>query len=364
MKQLLPALFYMVMSTAVFGQLAVYEDQLRHFWVFDRGEFEKIEYLPVTSYQVGGILVAYLDNSENLKVYHNGSTETILEGNPIMYHATDYLLGYSLYQQLWIYDDGNIEKVSIEADRYIVEDSLIAWHNKLKKTIEIYYDGEVFLLEDGLINWPVETFRSGDNTLAYVTQVDRQFKVFYRGEVNVLDNFTENMKFEAGRNLVAYYDTPDNSFYAFYKGEVLELESFPPMSFQVGDDIMAYVDNMGRFKYFRDGKVTEITSFAPDFYEVNDQSIVYREINLFNTIHENESFLIERYVPDVYELSYNTIAYLNENRFIKAYQFGRIYNISYKPVDKINLYRDLIIYRDGPNSVTVFYEGELYKNQR
>ena len=342
--------------------LACYNDNLNKFWIFDNGNFQMTEHLEIQSYDVGGTLIAYLNSNGNLKVYDNGEVETLLIGNPIKYEATDYLLGYSLYEQLFVYDQGESQKLSNECDKYIIEDSLIVWHNKIKKTIDLYYEGEVRTIEDALVQWSVNSVKTGDNILAYVTEFDKKFKVFYHGELQVLDPFTENIQFEAGRDIVAYTDVADERFYVFYNNEIIEIESFPPESFKVGFGIVAYIDNMGKFKYFKDGKVFVISNFKPDFYEVQDFCVLCGEQGFMKTYYNNEPVLLERYIPRTYGMSYNTIGYLNETNFVKAFQHGVITDISYAPVKEIKIFRDLIIYYLGGNTPKIFYNGQLYQN--
>lgn len=352
----------LIAQPAVFSQdIACFNDHVNHFLIFDKGSFYKAEYLEITSYQAGGPYVAYLAGNGSLRIYYQGEIQTLMEAGPIQYTATDHLLGYSVYGRLFVFDGGEIRNVSNEASVYVTEDSLMTWHNGLKRTIEVYYDGEISLLEDELIQWPVNSFQSGDNILAWVTNFDKRFKIFYRGGIQIPDRFVEYMDFQAGRDIVAYFDRSDGVFYVFYKGEITELEPFPPTSYQVGNEIMAYVDNMGKFKFFKNGEVTQISSFTPDFYEVKDDVMVYGEQGHFKTFYNEEPVLLERYVPEFYLLSYNTIGYLNENSFIKAFQFGESLDISYKPVKEIKLFRDIIVYSEGGNMIRIFYNGKLYE---
>jgi hypothetical protein len=105
--------------------LAAFNDNVNQFWVFEAGMFNKLEYLEIQEYQVGGTLVAYIDNGSNLKVYSYGEVEKLLTGSPIKFQATDYLLGYSMYEQLNVYDNGKTKVLSTQCDGYRVTDSLI-----------------------------------------------------------------------------------------------------------------------------------------------------------------------------------------------------------------------------------------------
>jgi hypothetical protein len=342
--------------------LAAFNDNLGHFWAFEAGMFNELEHLAIKDYQVGGILIAYLDGSGKLKIYRNGETKTLMDGNPIKYTATDYLLGYSLYEQLNVYDNGKTKVLSTECDGYIVKDSIIAWHNRVQKTLQVYYNGRISTVIDGLLYFPVESFRMGDNTIAFVHTSTQEFYIYYLGRLQVLDPFVEDIVYEAGRDIIAYMDIPDQAFNVFYRGEVTELDIFRPKSFQVGDEILAYVDNLGKLKFFENGEVTTISSFEPKFYNIEDKVLVFEEQGFLKTVCNGQIYVIERYIPQPYHIDLNTIAYLDENSFVKAFQQCQHINISYEKVKEFSMLRDLIIYVEGINKTKIYFNGQVYEN--
>jgi len=363
MKKILILMAFLIAQQFASAQyLAAFNDNLHKFWVFEMGTFTQLEYLEIQNYQVGGILVAYLDNGSNLKVYGNGNSKTLMTGDPIKYEATDYLLGYSMYEQLNVFDKGETVVLSTQADAYIVRDSIIAWRNRINKNVEVYYEGNIYQLEDGLIYQPIESFKAGDNVIAYVQNSTEQFKIFYLGETIVLDDFVQEMVFDAGRDIVAYIDVPDMEFKAYFRGEEFILESFRPNSFKVGDEMVAYVDNMGRLKLFDKGKIIEISNFEPEFYEVTDRVLVYEEQGFFKTYCNGEIYVVERYIPQPYRVDYNSIAYLDENRFVKVFQNCEPKTINYEKVSEINLIRDLVIYVKGINKSVIYFNGQTYEH--
>jgi len=363
MQKLFYALLLLFLSFQLKSQyLAAFLDYQDHFWIFEAGEFHELEYLEIQDFQVGGNLVAYKDNGSKLKVYQHGNIETLLTGDPVEFKATDYLLGYSMYEELHVYDNGDAQLLSTESGGYVVQDSLIGWYNKISQTIQIYYNGKIYTVEDGLIYNPLKEFKTGDNTVAYIQSSTKQFKLFYQGEIIILDDFAENLTYETGRDIVAFYDSPDQSFKVFYKGEITELEPFQPKSFKVGDDIMVYIDNLGKLKYFSKGESITLTNYEPEFYDVVDNVFVYEEQGYFKTYCNGEVKTIERYVPNPYMLDYHTIAYLDENRFVKAYQNCEPETISYDKVGELEVIRDLIIFVQGINKTMIYFNGKLYEH--
>lgn len=350
-----------LISPASFSQyLAAYNDHLRHFWAFEAGSFQQLEHIDIQEFQVGGILIAYIDHRDNLKIFRNGKTETLIQGAPIKFTTTDYLLGYSLYQQLNVYDNGKTRVLSTDCDGYLVRDSLIVWHNQVKKTLQVYYNGRIITLIDGLLYFPVNDFKAGDNIIAFVHASTRQFYIYYLGKLQILDDFAEEPIFETGRDIVAYMDVPEQTFSAYYRGKTYELETFRPKSFQVGDEILAYVDNLGKLKFFENGKVQVISSFEPQFYSVNDKVLLYEEQGFLKTICNGNIYIIERYIPQPLSADFNTVAYIDQSGFAKGFQNCEPSIISYEKVKSIDLIRDLILFTEGVNHTKIYFNGQVY----
>jgi len=361
-KLLIPLAFFLLQGSVHSQYLAAFNDNLNRFWAFEAGMFQQLEYLEIQEYQVGGILIAYIDNNSNLKIYRNGEVETLLQGAPIEFTATDYLLGYSLYEQLNVYDNGKTKVLSTQCSGYIVQDSIIGWHNRINRTLQVYYKGRTRTLIDGLLYNPLEKFRAGDNTIAFVHKSTENFYIFYHGKLQVLDDYVQDLVFEAGRDIVAYMDIPDPGFKVFFKGQEYDLEPFNPKSFQVGDEIMAYVDNLGRLKFFENGEVKEISSFEPEFYTIEDKVLVYEEQGFFKTYCNGQVYVVERYIPQPYRVDWNTIAYLDQSGFVKLFQNCESSTISYEKVKEISLIRDLVIFVQGINKTKIYFNGQIYEH--
>ncbi|MEZ5082400.1 MAG: hypothetical protein R2750_02950 [Bacteroidales bacterium] len=363
MKKIFLYLMLLILGIQAKSQyLAAFNDYQNHFWAFEAGQFTQLEHLEIQEYQVGGILIAYKDNDSNLKVYQYGQVQSLIIGDPVVFEATDYLLGYSMYEQLNVYDNGKDINLSNECDGYVIQDSLIGWHNRISQNIQVYYNGKIFTLEDGLIYNPLEKFRLGDNIIAYVHSSTKNFNVFYLGKIITLDDFVEQMEFKAGRDIVAYHDIIDQTLKAFWKGTEYELETFPPKSFQVGDESMAWVDNLGHLKYFDGHEVVELSTYEPAFYEVVDRVIVFEEQGFFKTYCGGQVREIERYIPNIYIIDFNTIAYLDQTSFIKTFFGCESSTIFYDRVQQIDLIRDLIIFKKNINTVNIYFNGEIYEH--
>jgi len=356
---LISLLFFI--PSIIFGQhMAAYLDFRDRFIVFDRGETKEIENYKVTSFQVGGNCIGYHSYGNDLKVYYNGSVRTLEHIPPTEYTVTDYLMGYSMYSILKVFDDGEVKTLCKNTNGYIIEDSLIVYYNEVQQVLNIYQDGETRTLEDGLMQWPIKSYSSGDNILAYVTEFDNKFKIFYRGEVLVVDDNVVETVYKAGRDIVGFMNLATNAFMVFYKGKYYDLEAFAPKSFQMGDEMMAYVNDQGDFKVFENGELVTISSFEPEHYELIDSTLVFIEDGFLKTWCNGQIYEVERYVPPVYRVSEKTIAYIDVNKRIKAFRRCEPINISYEMVNSLEMIRNLIVFNVGVNTVKIWYNGKLY----
>ncbi len=337
--------------------LGVYSDYKNYFFVFDDGKITQAEYLPVQSFKVGGNAIAYIDNSSNLKVVYKGEVTTLADGLVSKYLASDYLVSYSTNQALKVFDSGKTVKLTNFAESYSTGDSLVAFYDSQAKSFKVYYRGEIILLENDMLEPPVKNFKTGDNIFAYVNYLD-QFKLFYRGEIIKVKTSNRPLPYEAGKNIVAYYDDTYN-FKAFYNGLTYDLETFQPKSFVAGDDMVAYVDNNEQLKVFYDGEIKTISSFAPVFYKVEDSLLVYNEANRFKVFYKGTIFTLENYIPTNYRIDFNTLVYLDQQGRLKAFYNGQSVLITNVSVDQFELYRNVITYKVS-NSNHVYCKSKIY----
>ncbi len=340
--------------------MAAYLDYRDRFMVFDRGVTKEIENYKVSSFQVGGNCIGYLSYGNDLKVYHKGSVRTLEHSPPTKYTVTDYLMGYSMYSILKVFDDGDVKTLCQHTNGYIVEDSMIVFYDEVQQMLKVYQNGEISVLEDGLLQWPIKSYSSGDNILAYVTEFDNKFKIYYHGEELIVDENVRETVYKAGRDIVGYMNLVTNAFMVFYKGKYFDLEAFAPRSFQMGDEMMAYINDQGDFKLFENGELVTISTFEPEFYMLTDSTLVFVEDGFLKTWCNGRVYEVERYIPPVYKVSERTIAYIDINKRIKAFSQCQPLDISYEMVNSLDMIRNLIIYNIGINTVKIWYNGKVY----
>jgi hypothetical protein len=359
-KRVLPFLFAALFAFRVSGQhLAVYQDNLKHFYIFDNGNSIQAEYLPVTEYSVGGKCILYKDSRNHLKMYFNGQISTLEVNSVDHFEALDYLAVYSIGGIVKIIENGKVTTVATQAVRYLAEDSLVTFFDASRHLLAAYYKGNIYMLEDGLVGRPVNFFRASDNLVAYVSR-SGDLKAFYHGQIRLVEEFSTSRNFRAGRDLVAYISPYDQKFKVFYKDTTYELEDFPPKAYIAGDDLVAYIDNTGSFKVFSDGETDEVFSFPPDFFQVRDNLVIYGEQGYFKTWYNRTPYLLETYTPADWKAEWSTIVYRDLNQHVKIFTKGDSRVLTYDPADSIYLYRDVVVVDKGMNNCNIYFRGRKY----
>jgi hypothetical protein len=339
---------------------AAFEDNRGRFNIFDDGKIIEAEYLPTKSFYIGGNCVLYIDSRNNLKMYYNGEIKTIGLNISGGVEARDYLSAFSIGSTIKIIENGEIATVSTNSIKYDVEDSLVTFYDMSRSLLAVYYKGSIHMLEDGLMGKPYNNFKSGSNVVAYISSRTRDFKIFYNGVNRVIEPFLNGGNFTAGKNIVAWVNQSDLKFRIFYKDEIFEAEEFSPESWQVGDDITAYVDNTGSFKVFAKGEVNQIASFKPDFYQVRNHMVIYGEQNYFKVWLNNRIYSLENYIPADWKAEWNSMVYVDQNRNVKIFSNGDTGVLTYDMVEDVELYRDVVVVNKGMNNHNIYYKGKKY----
>lgn len=302
----------------------------------------------------------YTDNRNNLKMYYNGAFSTLEVNNPDRFVSLDYLSVYSIGGIVRIIENGKISTVSTNSIQYQAEDSVVTFYDSNRELLAVYYKGRIQMLEDGLAGKPYNNFKSGDNLVAYVSSRTLDLKVFYKGQNRIIEPFISGGSFKVGRDIVAYVNQADLKFRVFYRGEVFLAEEFPPESWQMGDGLVAYVDNTGSFKLFIDGENIDIASYTPDFYQVRNRMVIYGDQGYLKVWYNNRSYTLETYIPIDWKADWNTIVYRDLNRNVKIFSKGESRVLTYDLAEDIELYRDIVVVNKGMDNHNVYYRGKKY----
>ena len=353
---------FLVYSCLLFSQhLGAYTDYKGYFFIFDHGEHHKVEDLPVQSFRIGGTQVLYIDSKGDLKMYENGTVKELEKSGVNEYYATDHLAAYSIFEKLRVIENGEPVTLSYRCPVYRVEDSLIVFYDKNMESLRIYYDGDTEDIESGMIGIPVQSIRSGDNIVAYISSRVNDFKIYYKGENQTILEHIDRISFKAGKDIVAYINPLDNTFNAFYRGEIFTLEDFPPRSYRMGDGFVAYVDNMGSFKVFSSLGVQELSSYAPDGYTCEDYILSYSDYDYAKVFTRGNMYELENYIPRLMKIDWNTVVYVDNTNRVWMFTGGEKKYLINEMITGLNIYRDLIVIDLKMDQHLIYYQGEFYK---
>jgi hypothetical protein len=352
---------WIIFGLAVYSQyLAAFHDNMDHFYVFDRGQIKQVEYLKVQEYSIGGTCILYKDNRNHLKMYYNGEVTELSVNNVSDFRALDYLAVYSYAGIIHIIENGRVKTINTHSLNYYAEDSLVAFYDAQQNFLAAYYRERIYRLEDGLVGQQPASFRCGDNIISYISPRTGDLMVFYQGQTYSLEPFVSRGTYKAGKDIVAYVNAADQKFKVFYRGKSYVIEDFPPISYKVGDGIVAYVDNLDRFKLFEEGEVIDLSSIRPGFYDVQNRIVIFEEQGYFKTWYKDRLYELENYVPSKWKAQWNTIVYTDQNGNIRVFRDGENKVLTYDIVEDVELYRDLIVTDRGLNIHNVYYNGKKY----
>lgn len=328
--------------------------------VFDNGQTKELDHLPAQSFQIGGNCVPFVSNSGQFKVYYNGEVITLADQFVSRYFTSSYLLVYFVYDQLYVFDNGQSKLLSSHVTDFAAGDSIVAFFNENTHCSQVYYKGEVIDLERSLVGSPVREYRTGDNLFAYFNDNTNYLKVFYQGKIRNILQSASNVEYQPGRNILAYIDKGRNSFHLFYCGQIFDLEDYYPKSFKVGDDMLAYIDNLGTFKVFYNGETQIVSNFEPDFYELTDSLLVYSEQGYLNVFYKGEIHELGNFIPEEYQMQESTLAYIGPNGWLLAFTNGRLNRVTSDLINSFTLSYNLICINTTIDKVKIFYKGKLH----
>ena len=340
--------------------LAILSDYLNRVLIFDNGEMKQVEHLPIRSYQTGNNSIAYEDNLGSLKIYHNNYTFNA--SNFVSeYRVTNNLIAFRLNRQLKVFDNGNIKTMGVSVPYWEVNDDVLVWFDDLDRKLNVYYGHKVFELDDALASDDLKDFQTGKNTVVF-TDSRNNVNIFYQGEIFEVFYKDRAKSIKAGQDIVAFVEEPMNNFQIFYKGDFYEVEPFEPISYQVADGILAYVDNSNYLKVFYNYKFSTISMHSPNFYHAVDKLIVYGVQNYFKVYYDGKEYTLENFIPNQYLVKNNVVVYTDQHGNLKYFKEGKTEVISYEHLTGFELQGSCVKYSFGVRSENIYSKGKTYRN--
>ncbi len=362
MKKMLLLFIPLLTSFLVCSQdMAIYTDYLNKVQLFDGGEFKELEHLPLKSYQIGNECLGYEDNSENFKIYYNHYTFKI---NSFVsnYIVTDHLVAYNLNSQLKVFDRGDNITLSVYTDLYAAGDELVAFFDKQSKIFKVYYNGEIFELDDALAGDEITEYSVGENTLVFLDSND-YLNIFYKGEIIEMMYKDRAKSYKVGRDIIAFVESSVENFQVFYKGFFSEIESFAPKTYKTGDGFVAYIDSNDYLKVYNGNEVVTVSFDAPDIFEVKDALVIYSVQNYFKVYWNGHSYTLDSFIPDNYVYDGNVIAWENEQGNLNIFDRGQTDIISYEDLTSLTCHGNTVSFSYGVKSHDIYWNGNVYSGE-
>ncbi|MFO8236276.1 MAG: hypothetical protein R6U04_12830 [Bacteroidales bacterium] len=353
-------LFLFLVSLESYSQgLTAFLNFREQFIVFDKRNFRQLEHLPVRSFKTGKWGVAYIKHNGTLMVYTNGQ-EIELSNVVSDYVITESLLVYHYNKHMFVFDDMEKNKLSMDADYFKVDNEVVAFYDQMDKIFKLYDKGEIYEIEDALSNDPVSDFQVGDNILAYKSP-NGYLNIFYNGNKERLMLTQGRPSYKTDKNIVAYYDVNESSFNVYDKGTIHQLNYFKPDSYEVADNRVVYVDDTGDFIVYENNESNIISTMTPDEYYVEDSLIVYKEQGYLKCYYDKEVYTLENFFPEQMKLHFNTLAYVDQQNHFKVFHKGEKKTLSFEPPRFFDTKWGVVWFMVGVSTNKVFYNGKVYE---
>jgi hypothetical protein len=333
---------------------AFIDERLNHFFVFEKNEVQKAEFIPIANFEVGFDYVAYIRNNNRLAIFYKGEATEINAVSP-RYFAKDELLAYFIDEQLWVLDDGRIKFLEPWAVKnFAIGDNILCFTNNFDQ-FRVYYKDSVQTLE----LWPPRRVVAGDNLIAY-TDNNEIFKVFYEGERYTIDDIPPQ-GFAASKDIVAYVDNYGD-FKAWYKNKVYELQyQRPTRGYHVGEQMVAFLNDMNQFVVFYDGEIYELLNYMPSYFAINENVLVYTDANGFLfSFYKGKVDRLATYTPNNIRIDNDIVVFQDLDGYLVGAYKGKRTRFSQQIAIDFQLYNHTIVYRIDRFRWRIFYDGNTY----
>lgn len=335
-------------------------DPYDNFMAFESGLFEKVEGQRPLAFTVAGDQIGYVAYNGDLKVRAHGTTTRLERVEGLRPVVTPHYIAYNNAGALKVWDGNALRTVCYTTGSFLAQDSLVAFFDAGRSLLNVFYDGRITLLEDALVNWPVDNWKASANVLAWLTTFDKKFKVFYQGGIYELNDLVQQAEYQVGLDVVAYRDASDQGFKVFHRGNLHEVEPFMPKSYQCGAGLVAYVDQSDELKVFQDGKVYTAMDFSPTSYQVVDSLVIIRDNDRMLVFEDGMTRPVAQFWPDKWQASWSSLIYLDNSNNVVMWKNGKsAVVLRGGPFDRLELYRGLALAARGSRT-QVWWNNEVF----
>lgn len=217
--------------------------QVRYFY---NGVNEQLEAFPlqdvnpgddvhVSNGKIADNLFAYVDQSNNFKVFYHGQKITLETYAP---------------------------------QSYVVDRDMVMYLD-YNSNFKFFYKGES--IETSINN--ITNYWTGERFLAYYN-LQGQLTVWYNGEEKTLAQ-DRPKSLLVKENMIAFVDQ-GNHFWVWYNGELTMLDSNPVSNYKIDNDILVYQDQYGRLQGYYFGQPIAISDQIVSSYNLFNETITYQ----------------------------------------------------------------------------------------
>ncbi len=348
---------------ACLAQIAVpYTTQSGHFGVFREGRFEELEQRKPQTVFSNGPRLAYITEQGELRGWDDGQLASYQRGEPVAVKTSRGLLAWKQGERLLLAGVAGPKTLCHDAGEFTVNDSLVAFHDEMGRTLSVHWRGETFPLADVLMASEAPQWQAGANTLTFYNRDTRQVLLFYHGAMQTLCEGADYARVSCGGDVVAYMDDTDDTFRVFDHGERIDLEQFAPVDFRAGLGVVGYTSATAALRLYTGHKVYSLAEVMPTAYYVQDSVITWVEDGQWKTFNAGKVEVLERFVPENWQVSGAAIAYQDLNRELRMYHRGRRTVITKEAgVKSFQLHGDAVVWQSNSGTVKVWWEGKVYE---
>ena len=302
-------------------------------------------------------LAAYTDFRDHFYVFDNGNFRQ-LEHLPVMsFKVGKWCVAYRRNNgALMVYHNGQKRELSRVVRDYRVTEGLLVYTYNDNLFV---YDGR----EKKNLTMNAPYYKADEDMVAYYDQIDKMFKAYYKGSVFDVESALSTppvSNFEVGDNILAYVD-PNDYLNAFFEGSTQRLMLLQGRPLYKADkNIVAYYDvSRSVFKLHHVFGKRELGFFRPESFKLTDNRVIYVDNTGNFMVYENDEVrTLSTNTPEFY-MAHDSILVYEEQNYFKVYYDGRIYTLENFIPSQIKYGYNTLAYLNERNHLRVFRNGRV-----
>jgi len=297
-----------------------------------------------------------------LRMVQDGRTvvlDTVPGREPV---GSDHHVAWRSGSALKVAKENGAEVLTTNVGTFTVQDSLVAYHDLKESELRVWWRDRLITVAGVERGAEAPQWQAGSNTLVFYDRSRLRVSLFHRGEVKVLYDSTDMAVVAAGGDMVAFWDDGVDVFRVFDHGKLEDLEQFRPISFKVGDGVLAYVTHSGAFKVHRGGVTRTLQGEPPTEYWAQDSVVLYVHKGRLISESLGSPDVIERYVPEQWQVDGGTLTYLDLDRGIRRWSFGDRERIAKgMATQRFERWGDVVLWKGEDGVVRCWWQGKTYE---